>query len=369
MDSLLEELVPIDQALGQLRELYPSRDRKHAAIISLEKSDPKDPAFPLRGMIVDTLRENQPMVPSLQLLPGGTLRAIAALLGVSFVSGATGKSIRKAVCKRLDMWLLKKVPLKECTDEPFAPFPFAELPNLWDGSLGTFLADNPKHAEALLELFKEAKVEAMQTMASETIGSWICDAIKDKSWESIVKSVEKVAALRFRRASPSPSASSSERDDGESGTFTDLMGMKAWDECDLIPSYVFHGTPISKEDADRLFRVDAYGSVISFYACAGAPTGCEMDHIHPWILGGRTTQDNLQLLHHTANTAKGDRIPQFVRPGDLEGRVFQGTCHEFVRNLMVYGPYTMLGKMLSQFPIEATNLRSSLALLAHAVYW
>lgn len=80
----------------------------------------------------------------------------------------------------------------------------------------------------------------------------------------------------------------------------------------------------TKDDKERIFYANPnYNADTNQVPCKGVmndgvtPCGCgkmltkeeaTIDHVHPWILGGRTTDENAQILCRECNSAKGSRI-------------------------------------------------------------
>lgn len=74
----------------------------------------------------------------------------------------------------------------------------------------------------------------------------------------------------------------------------------------------------SVDDKRRLFfsQLDTQGKVVCALCCGTIHQlqDCEVDHVVPYSLGGRTSLDNAQLAHRWCNRAKGNRI---AGPGTL----------------------------------------------------
>lgn len=68
----------------------------------------------------------------------------------------------------------------------------------------------------------------------------------------------------------------------------------------------------------ELFRVDMFNNVVTFDAGRCAMTAMAVDHIFPFIRGGKCDKENYIGLHHLANSRKGAHILQSLDPQSMQ---------------------------------------------------
>eukprot|EP00128_Syssomonas_multiformis_P013986 Colp12_sorted_trinity150504_noHs@26810 len=135
-----------------------------------------------------------------------------------------------------------------------------------------------------------------------------------------------------------------------SNCFTPNQMFGAYQSCESLSEETLQmfGSNITKEECDRILRVDRFGNVVSFFASPQSVLAGEGDHWVPKKFGGNTVVGNLAYLHHRANNCKKDSLPQLLVPSALcfvsesQFRVF----------FAQYGIYALLGVIPEMLEVQ-----------------